>query len=485
MERGLTKILNNLDLLKDRVNQDLCMLQYPPKDWVKPRVAPGGKPIKDVVVIGGGMCGLVANFALLKAGIKNIRTFDLQEKGREGPWVNYARMETLRSPKTLAGPALGIPSLTFQSWYETQWGKESWEALGKIPTLMWMDYLIWYRKVLNLNIENETEVINITPLTHSFEITTKHKGITELVYARKIVLATGREGMAEPRVPKPLEPFRGDCCKHSSEEIDFQSMAGKDIGVIGISASAVDNAASALEAGANNVFLFVRSPTIPRINKMKSAGYPGFTHGFPALPIADRLSVLSYVFKYRIAPPRDSVLRVWQHSNVHLCLDSEINKAEKSGEKMHIFTNSEKYVLDNIILGTGFKINVTSPKYLSKFSDKIRTFRDTISAQEQYFDEFLDFPDLGNSFQLQEKSIGEAEYLKDLHEFTFAATVSHGNVSGDIPAVTDGAERLARSIASDIFVEDYPHHFSELCDYEEPELFGDEIPQNKYWLPDV
>jgi hypothetical protein len=65
MERGLTKILNNLDLLKDRVNQDLCMLQYPPKDWVKPRVAPGGKPIKDVVVIGGGMCGLVANFALL------------------------------------------------------------------------------------------------------------------------------------------------------------------------------------------------------------------------------------------------------------------------------------------------------------------------------------------------------------------------------------------------------------------------------------
>ena len=155
------------------------------------------------------------------------------------------------------------------------------------------------------------------------------------------------------------------------------------------------------------------------------------------------------------------------------------------GEKIHIFTNSKKYILDTIILGTGFKINVTSPKYLSEFSDKIRTFRVTISAQEEYFDEFLDFPDLGNGFELQEKSIGEAGYLKDLHEFTFAATVSHGNVSGDIPAVTDGAERLARSIASDIFVEDYPHHFSELCEYEEPELFGDEIPQNNYWMPDV
>ena len=51
----MTKTLNNLDLLKVRVNQDLYMLQYPPKDWVKPRVAPGGEPIKDVVVIAGGM----------------------------------------------------------------------------------------------------------------------------------------------------------------------------------------------------------------------------------------------------------------------------------------------------------------------------------------------------------------------------------------------------------------------------------------------
>ena len=52
------------------------MLQYPPADWVIPRNTKEGRPVLDVAVIGGGMCGLVATFALLRAGISNIRTFD-------------------------------------------------------------------------------------------------------------------------------------------------------------------------------------------------------------------------------------------------------------------------------------------------------------------------------------------------------------------------------------------------------------------------
>ena len=40
----------------------------------------------------------------------------------------YARMDTLRSPKTLTGPALGVPSLTFRAWYEAKYGLDAWEA---------------------------------------------------------------------------------------------------------------------------------------------------------------------------------------------------------------------------------------------------------------------------------------------------------------------------------------------------------------------
>src|SRR3546814_19709626 len=72
----------------------------------------------DALVVGGGMCGMVAAAALRRRGLTRIRIVDRSPEGREGPWVTYARMRTLRSPKHLAGPALGIPSLTFRAWFE-------------------------------------------------------------------------------------------------------------------------------------------------------------------------------------------------------------------------------------------------------------------------------------------------------------------------------------------------------------------------------
>ena len=50
-------------------------------------------------------------------------------------------MRTLRSPKELTGPAMGLPALTFRAFYEAQYGKEAWQALDRAPRTMWMDYL--------------------------------------------------------------------------------------------------------------------------------------------------------------------------------------------------------------------------------------------------------------------------------------------------------------------------------------------------------
>ena len=70
-------------------------------------------------------------------------------------------METLRSPKQLAGPALGIPSLTFRAWFEAQFGRDAWDALDKIPRLQWMDYLRWYREALALPVQNGHRVTDM------------------------------------------------------------------------------------------------------------------------------------------------------------------------------------------------------------------------------------------------------------------------------------------------------------------------------------
>ena len=158
-EDSLSRIdARGLAALESRLKEELEFLCYPGKTWVPP--TPG---VADVVIVGGGMCGMVAWLALTMGGVSNTRIFDRSPEGQEGPWVTYARMETLRSPKQLTGPAYGLGPLTFQAWYRAQFGTLAWDRLGKIPRRMWMDYLRWYRRVLGIPVENGVCVDRVEP----------------------------------------------------------------------------------------------------------------------------------------------------------------------------------------------------------------------------------------------------------------------------------------------------------------------------------
>ena len=95
-----------LAALEQRARADLATLNFPPPNWVLPATAPEGSQALDVLVVGAGMCGQTAGYALLREGISNIRVIDRNPRGDEGPWATYARMLTLRSPKHLTGPDL-------------------------------------------------------------------------------------------------------------------------------------------------------------------------------------------------------------------------------------------------------------------------------------------------------------------------------------------------------------------------------------------
>ena len=88
--------------------------------------------------------------------------------------------------------------------------------------------------------------------------------------------------------------------------------------------------------------------------------------------------------------------------------------------------------------------------------------------------ELADSPDLGSAFELLEKVPGECPGLSHVHCFCYPAALSHGTVSGDIPAISDGATRLAQGIASLFYREDIETHYARLQAYAEPEVFGDE-----------
>jgi hypothetical protein len=83
-------------------------------------------------------------------------------------------------------------------------------------------------------------------------------------------------------------------------------------------------------------------------------------------------------------------------------------------------------------------------------------------------------PYLGPVFQFREKNPGQCPGIERVYCFCYPAALGHGTVTGDVPAISDGAERLARGLAGILFAEDIDRHFVNLEDYAEPEIFGDE-----------
>lgn len=463
--------------LNARVRQDLSYLNYPPANWSKPVTTSAGEPVSDVVVIGGGMCGLVAWHALTRAGIANLRVVDRAPKGYEGPWVTYARMETLRSPKILLGPALGVASLSFRAWFTALHGEAEWEELFRIPRPMWMDYLRWYRDVMDIPVENDTHVTRVVPRADGLLDLEIAGGAKPAIVTRKLVMATGRDGLGEPTIPDFVKGMeRHTSWAHSADDIDFDRLKGKRVVVIGVGASAVDNAAEALEQGAGEVRLLARREEMPTVNKLMGIGSYGVTAGFAEISPEWRWRLMDYAAKQQTPAPHNSTLRVSRHANAYFHFDCGIRSMKEEGGEVVITTTSGRiFRTDFVILGTGFTIDPSSRGELAPYQDQIACWEHRYTPPAGEENPGLGrFPWLNGDFSFTEKEPGAAPWLMDIHCFNYGASVSVGKVSGDIPAISEGALWLARGVAASLFIRDVDYHWEALIAYEKPELDGTE-----------
>lgn len=457
-------------LADEAVARDLSLLGLPPAAWTTPRRATDGAPLVDVLVIGAGMCGLAAAGALALRGIRDVRLVDASPQGREGPWVTYARMDTLRSPKTLAGPALGIPSLTFRAWYEATFGNAAWQALYKIPNATWQDYLGWFGRVLGLSIENDVAVAGIEPSADAVAV---HRRDGRITAARRVVLATGRAGAGGPHIPdfvdRELWPGR---CAHSTEAIDFPALASRSVAVLGGSASAWDNAATALEYGAATVDMYVRRPALPQINKGRGSAGPGYFLGWQALDDDARWNLAAYMEDNPAPPPHETVNRTLRHRGFRIHLGAPVAAAARDGERVALrLADGGRRIHDFLILGTGFAVDLPQRPELAAIAPAIATWADR-HAPARSRPALGRHPYLGPGFELLERVPGMMPGLDRIHLFNHGAQLSHGMLASDIPGTSVGAARLADAIAQAFFREDQAEIRAALDDFDEPELAG-------------
>ena len=57
----------DLKSLSALAREELSQLNFPPANWVPATEGPDGRPLVDALIVGGGMCGQTATFALLRA----------------------------------------------------------------------------------------------------------------------------------------------------------------------------------------------------------------------------------------------------------------------------------------------------------------------------------------------------------------------------------------------------------------------------------
>lgn len=391
------------------------------KDWVPENYPP-------IIIIGAGMAGISVALELKRLGVSKIVLLDENEKGHEGPWITTARMRHLRSGKNLLGPATNYPELSFSNYYQRKYGNQSWETLYKIPNELWNDYLLWLREELDLKVENKTRVLRID----SQEIIWVHtnQGTFE---TEKVVLATGRHGFGGLKLPDWTKSLPREKYAHTSEPINFEKLKGKKIAIVGTGASGWDAAGVALERGAGSVDMLCRHERLHNVNKAINITFSGYEIGYYFLSDNEKLEFANIAYQNRAVPPFESVLRVKGFNNFHILYNCDLIPSE----------------YDFVILATGFEVNAEQVPYLQNL--KIDLWENHLSESLKKTYPFASrYPYLGENFELLPN--------KNIYCFNYAATLSHGLISSDIPGIGVGAERLAKGIVKDIFLK-YKHLF--------------------------
>lgn len=480
-------MMNPLGLsnLESALTRDLAMLGYPHRDWIPPRNHQD-KEILDVLIVGAGQSGLSACFALMREKVNRILVVDEKPAGKEGPWRDFARMVTLRTPKHVTGPDLGIPNLTFQAWYEAQYGAEAWTALKLIPKELWADYLAWYRRFLALPVRNSVKVLSIdwNPEARAWAVAIAASAAVvaaagagaqaaapaETLSARKVILATGIDGAGRWEVPPEVAAIPKEFWAHTHEAIDFSSLAGKKVGVLGAGASAFDNAATALEAGAE-VALFFRREKLVDVNPYRWAEFTGFLKHHADLDDGQKWKFIVQFLKMGQLPPADTLARAQRHPGFSLHPGSPWKEVQAAGHKVRVTTQKGVFDFDFLVIGTGFVTDLGLRPELAAVRDKIALWADRFTPPDEWrFEGLGRHPYLGGGGQFIPKLRDTDPWISSLFCYTYAGLPSLGFAGAFISGLKYSLPKLVDEVTRQLYREDAEVFFAGLEAYDVKEF---------------
>jgi len=441
-----------LDRLAEAARREWAMLAYPANAWVDGVTGPDGATALDCAIIGAGQFGLSTAAALRRERIERVICFDAAPEGEEGPWVSFARMQMLRTPKHITGLDLGLPSLTFQAWWEAQHGTAAWEALFRIPRTAWMDYLIWYRRTLDLPVRNGWRLVSLGPegealLRLGFDTAEGPR----IVFARNLVLAMGASGADPGDLPSVMLGLPEGRALNANTRFDLASLRGARVAVLGAGASAFDMAIAALEAGAREASVSVRRASLPRGNPrrwMESAGY--LAH-YMDLPDATKWATSVHLDAIGQPPPLPTYERALSLPGFRLRTGFPWESCRWTGEEVEITGGGQRMHADVVVAATGMRVAMEEVPALAPIAAHMARWADRLPGADK--PALAAAPYLTPEACFQERTPGAAPWLGRIATCMAGAALSLGPTATSNSGLKFVVPRLVQGVRRRLFLD--------------------------------
>ena len=243
--------------------------------------------------------------------------------------------------------------------------------------------------------------------------------------------------------------------------------------MLGAGASAFDNAAVALEAGASSG----RPLFSPGENASGQSAHLDELRGLASVTsreLADleRWRFMRHILEELPVPPtQDGFWRCRSFENFAWHADCAWQSVREEAGVAKVETKARTFEFDFIIFGTGVETDLSARSELAPIVHHIALWRDRFTPPPgEESDLLARHPYLGSAFEFTEREPGTAPFLSRLHNFTFGAMPSLGLTGSAIPGTKYGVRRLVNGLARDLFLENSSAYYQDLLEYAVPEL---------------
>lgn len=307
-------------------------------------------------------------------------------------------------------------------------------------------------------------------LATTFGLTARTRAGEEVIHAREVVLATGQEGMGGWVLPPPLDRLSAHLRARAADVVDFAALRGKTVAVVGAGASAFDNAATALEAGAAEVVLLCRRLEPQVVQPYRWLTFRSFLRHLGDLPDEWRWRFMGAVLRMREGFPQATYDRCARHPDFRFHSGAVVLDAAEQDGRAVLTTASGTFTADLVIAAAGVDMDFEGRPELARFANDITTWSDAYAPPAAERDDRLArFPYLADDYALTERSPGLTPWIRHIHLFSIASTMSLGASGSSINAMTTAVPKLVHGLTRRPFVDDTERLWADFLTYDVPQ----------------